>query len=89
MDFGDALRYMKVGERVTRAGWHPGSFVYHVPAASYPVQTGVAKAHFGDGAMVPYKAYLAVKQADDQVCVFIPGMDSILAEDWQILLHDE
>lgn len=83
MTFGLALEAVKNGAKVTRAGWHPGSFVYYVPAASYPAQTGAAKSHFGDGAKVPYKAYLAVKQADETVCVFVPGMDSILADDWQ------
>lgn len=87
MDFGDALRYMKQGERVTRAPWAAsGVFVYHVPAASYPVQTGAAKSHFGDGAMVPYLAYLAIKRADETVCVFVPGVDSLLAEDWQAVI---
>jgi hypothetical protein len=82
MDFGDAVRYMKQGARVTRAPWGAsGVFVYHVPAASYPVQT-----HFGEGSMVPYLAYLAIKRADDTVCVFVPGMDSLLAEDWQAVL---
>lgn len=86
MNFGDALQYLKSGDRVTRAGWPVNVFVYYVPAASYPVQTGAAAAHFGEGTMVPYKAYLAVKQQDETVCVFIPGMDSILADDWQLLI---
>jgi hypothetical protein len=83
--FGDALEHMRCGARVTRAAWPSGVFVYHVPPASYPVQTGAAKAHFGEGSLVPYHAYLAIKRADDTVCVFIPGMDSLLAEDWSIV----
>jgi hypothetical protein len=85
MDLGEALRAAKDGYRVTRKAWPSGVFVYHVPAASYPVQTGAAKAHFGEGSMIPYLAYLAIKRADDTVCVFNPGMDSLLAEDWQIV----
>lgn len=86
MDFGGALRNLRNGKRVTRAGWaDAGVFVYFVPAASYPVQTGAAKAHFGEGSMVPYKAYLAIKQADETVCVFVPGMDSLLAFDWRVI----
>lgn len=86
MDFGQALAALKRGERVTRAGWKAaGVFVYFVPAAAYPAQTGVAKAHFGENTLVPYKAYLAIKQADGEVCVFVPGMDSLLASDWLAL----
>lgn len=86
LSFGDALVMLKAGKRVTRAPWAAADvFVYHVPAASYPAQTGVAKANFGDGALVPYLAYLAIKRADDTVCVFNPGMDSLLAEDWRVV----
>lgn len=84
MDFGDALTYMKDGGWLTRKACGKGTFVYYVPAASYPAQTGAAKAHFGSNALVPYHAYLAIKKHDDTVCVFIPGMDSILAEDWEM-----
>ncbi|NML34529.1 DUF2829 domain-containing protein [Paraburkholderia sp. G-4-1-8] len=84
--FSSALDALKRGQRVARRGWNgAGQFVYFVPAASYPAQTGAAKAHFGEGSMVPYEAYLAIKRADDTVCVFVPGMDSILADDWLIV----
>lgn len=85
LPFGLAIEAAKKGLRVTRATWPLGVFVYYVPPASYPVQTGAAKEHFGEGSVVPYLAYLAIKRADDQVCVFSPGMDSVLAEDWQII----
>lgn len=86
LTFGDALIMLKAGKSVTRKGWQAaGVFIYLVPAASYLAQTDAAKAHFGDGAMVPYKAYLAIKQADETVCAFNPGVDSLLAEDWYTL----
>ncbi|KUY74572.1 hypothetical protein WI25_01480 [Burkholderia cepacia] len=85
-DFGFALHWMRQGSRVTREAWHAsGVFVYYVPAAAYPAQTDIAKQHFGENGLVPYHAYLAIKRADDTVCVFVPGMDSILADDWVVL----
>lgn len=86
LDFGGALAWLKQGKAVTRKGWPLGVFVYYVPAASYPAQTGVAKQHFGDNAKVPYGAYLAMKRADETVIVFNPGIDSILSEDWYPIL---
>lgn len=83
--FSAALIHIKDGGRVSRKAWPSGVFVYYVPPASYPVQTGAAKAHFGEGSVVPYLAYLAIKRADDTVCVFNPGMDSLLAEDWHVI----
>jgi len=86
LDFGTALLALKDGKRVSRAGWNGrGMFVYLVPAASYPVQTGAAKAHFGEGAMVPYNAYLALKGADDTVSTWAPSGSDALAEDWRVL----
>jgi hypothetical protein len=84
-NFGGALSALKSGKKVARAGWPTNVFVYYVPAANYPAQTGVAKATFGENAMVPYMAYLAIKRADGQVCMFSPGMDSILADDWSVV----
>lgn len=85
MNFGQALEAMKAGEKVARAGWNgKGMFVYLVPAASYPAQTGAAKSHFGDGAMVPYNAYMAIKNMDNTVSTWVPSVNDCLSEDWSI-----
>ena len=86
MDFGMAVAALKLGKRVARAGWNgKGMFVYLVPANSYPAQTGAAKAHFGDGAMVPYNAYMAIKNVNETVSTWVPSVNDCLAEDWQIV----
>lgn len=83
-DFGEAIRRLKAGDRVARAGWNgKGMFAYLVPAASYPVQTGAAIAHFGPGAMVPYRPYLALKTVEEDVATWAPSCSDVLAEDWQ------
>ena len=86
MTFGLAIEALKAGKRVARAGWNgAGQFVYLVPAASYPAQTGIAKAYFGADAMVPYRAYLALKTAQGDVSTWAPSCSDALAEDWQIV----
>lgn len=86
MNFGKALDALKAGGRITRAGWNgKGMFAYLVPAASYPVQTGAAKEHFGEGSLVPYRPYLALKTVDEDVTVWQPSVSDILADDWQVL----
>ena len=86
LPFGDALKALKAGQRVARTGWNgKGMFVYLVPPASYPVQTGAAKAHFGEGAMVPYNAYMAIKNVDETVSTWVPSVNDCLAEDWEVL----
>lgn len=86
MTFGAALERLKAGARVARAGWNgKGQFAYLVPAASYPVQTGAAAAHFGAGSLVPYRAYLALKTVDDTVSTWAPSVSDVLAEDWIVV----
>ena len=86
LTFGLAIEALKFGKRVARAGWNgSGQFVYLVPAASYPAQTAIAKAYFGADAMVPYRAYLALKTAQGDVSTWAPSCSDALAEDWQIV----
>jgi len=84
LSFGSAIEALKRGMRVARAEWD-GEFVYLVPPASYPVQTGAAKEYFGEGSAVPYAAYFAFKAADGIVDTWQPPVRDCLAEDWQIV----
>ncbi|VWB70262.1 hypothetical protein BLA6863_03294 [Burkholderia lata] len=85
-DFGFALDQLRRGCRVARHGWNgKGLFVYLVPPASYPVQTGAAKAHFGEGSIVPYNAYLAIKNVNDTVSTWVPSVNDCLADDWFVI----
>jgi hypothetical protein len=84
--FGQAIDAMKAGQKVARAGWNgKGMFAYYVPANSYPVQTGAAKSHFGEGAMVPYNAYMAIKNVNETVSTWVPSVNDVLSDDWRIV----
>jgi Protein of unknown function (DUF2829) len=86
LSFGHALEVLKAGGRVARAGWNgKGMFVYHVPANAYPAQTEIAKRHWGEGALVPYRAYLALKTVDGDVSTWVPSITDVLADDWMAL----
>ena len=56
-----------------------------VPAQSFPAQTEIAKNHFGENAMVPYRAYWALKTAQEDVATWAPSGSDTLAEDWMVL----
>lgn len=89
-DFAAALTALKDGCLVYRKGWNgKGLFVYLVPAASYPAQTGIAKQWFGEAAKVPYAAYLALKNGDGQVHTWVPSISDLLANDWNIVEADD
>ena len=85
LKFGRALEAIQAGQRIARTGWNgKGMFVYFVPPASYPAQTGAAKAYFGKDALVPYAAYLALKNVDGTVNTWAPSVSDALAEDWAL-----
>lgn len=87
LTFGDAIVLLKEGQKVCRLGWNgKGMFVYLVPANRYPAQTDAAKSFFGSeyGGMVPYNAYLAIKNVDNTVSTWVPSVNDVLAEDWCI-----
>jgi hypothetical protein len=84
--FGSAIVAAKNGKKVARKGWNgSGMFAYIVPASSYPAQTGVAKEHFGENSMVPYRAYWALKTAQEDIATWSPSGSDSLAEDWTIV----
>jgi hypothetical protein len=86
MSFGHALVMLEQGCKVARSGWNgKGMFIYMVPAASYPAQTGAAKGHFGETALVPYTAYLAIKSVNETVSPWLASQTDILAHDWTVV----
>lgn len=86
LTFGLAIEALKKGAKVARSGWNgKGMFVYLVPANSYPAQTSAAKSYFGDVAMVPYNAYMAIKNVDNTVSTWVPSINDVLSEDWALI----
>lgn len=84
LSFGEAIMAARQGKKVQRAGWNGANmYAYIVPANSYPAQTDVAKAEFGD--MVPYREYWALKTAQGDVATWAPSGSDSLASDWVIL----
>jgi hypothetical protein len=54
-------------------------------AAFYPAQTSAAKQHFGENSLVLYRAYWALKTAQEDIATWTPSGSDTLAEDWLIL----
>lgn len=85
MNMGQAIEYAKAGYKVARAGWNgSGMFVYYVEGASYPAMMPVIKGIF-ENDLVPYRPYLALKTAQNDVATWSPSGSDALAEDWEIV----
>lgn len=86
LTFGLAVEALKKGLKVSRQGWNgKGMFVYLVGADSYPAKTAAAKGHFGQDALVPYRAYIAMKTVDNDVVPWVASQTDVLAEDWEVV----
>jgi len=89
MTFGEALIALKSGEKVSRTGWNgKGMFAYYVPANKYPMSGNTLetmKGFYPDD-MVPYRHYLALKTAQDDIATWSPSTSDALAEDWGIVV---
>jgi len=86
MGFGDAIKALKNGKRVSRYGWKgQGQYLYYVPAASYPAMTEIAVKQWGEGGLVPYEAYIALKTVHGTVVIWNASQADMLSEDWFIV----
>ena len=83
---GWAVIQMKSGHKVSRAGWNgKNMFLYYVPEGQYPARTDVAKKEWGENALVPYQAYIAMKTAQGTVVPWLCSQSDLLATDWDVV----
>jgi len=84
--FGAAISALKAGLKVTRRGWNgKDMYLYYVAPSSYKSLTPHAIAEFGE--TTPYRAYIAIKTAQNDVAVWSPSCSDAFAQDW--LIHEE
>ena len=84
MDFSEALRLVKAGGRVARAGWNgAGMFVFLVPGSRFNVNREPLLSILGEGTPVEYRGHLDLKATDGTIGVWTPSSTDMLAEDWR------
>lgn len=89
LDFGDAVRAMKQGKQVARAGWN-GSGMYAVLMNGYPDgvpanKETASKHRIEEGEIVKIRPYYALFTAQKDVASWAPSGSDTLAEDWYIV----
>ncbi len=83
---GQAVKEMQDGKKVARAGWNgKGMFIYYVQANSYKATSPVAKAEWGEDALVPYQEYAAMKTVQGTVIPWVCNMADMFARDWEVV----
>lgn len=85
MDFSDALRAIKTGHLVRRAGWNgKGMFVFLVAGSTFVVNRAPLNRIFPEGAEVTYQGHIDMKTADGTIVPWLASQTDVLAEDWEV-----
>ncbi len=89
MDFGKAIKELKVGQRVQRKGWNgKGMFVYLVGGIEKNISNPTEELICGidnDVREYPYikvNPHMMIKNVDNSVSTWVPSVNDCLADDW-------
>ncbi|MCK9629406.1 MAG: DUF2829 domain-containing protein [Bacteroidales bacterium] len=90
-NFGEALRQLERGERVTRTGWNgKGMYLRMVPATDWCF-CGELECEFGSEfnlrllEALHYAPFIVMRTADNKLVPWLASQTDILAADWEIL----
>ena len=90
-DFSWALRMLKAGHAVFRAGWNgKGMSIVLVPGSTgLVVAAGLPMAKILPvGATFNYAAHIDMKTADGTLVPWLASQTDVLAEDWKIIANE-
>ncbi len=89
LDFGEAIRAMKRGNKVTRKGWN-GKNLFVVYQKAYPngipcnKQTAEAWG-MKEGELFKCEPYFQINTLEGSHAMWVPSIRDCLAEDWEIV----
>lgn len=87
--FGEALRLLKQGEKVTRRNWNQkGIFVVYQKGypQGIPCNKQTAKAWgMKEGELFKCEPYLQISTIDGSHAMWVPSIEDCLAEDWEVV----
>lgn len=86
MNFGDALKLLKEGERVARKGWNgKGMFLFLVPGSVFKVSRPPLLGIYPAGTEITYHSHVDMKTATGEIVPWLCSQTDMLAEDWGVV----
>jgi hypothetical protein len=86
MTFGLAIEALKLGKKVTRAGWNGrGMFLFLVPGSTFQVNRPPLLGIYPEGTTISYHSHIDMRTAGGQIVPWLASQTDVLAEDWQIV----
>ena len=89
MDFGEAIRALKAGRKVSREGWN-GRGMWLIYKKGYtdgvPANKSMSEAAgIPEGTVVKILPYLMMKTATGEYVPWLASQTDVLAEDWSVV----
>jgi hypothetical protein len=82
LDFGQAIRFLKGGSKVARAGWNGKSmFLIYVPSFDWTIADGLLA---GESSL-SFGNWIGMKTADNKFIPWLASQTDMLADDWQVI----
>jgi len=88
-DFGEALKRVKEGQKISRTGWN-GKGMFVVYQKGYPQgincnkQTAIAWG-MNEGDLFKCEPYLQIQMVNGSHSMWVPSLNDILTEDWGVV----
>jgi hypothetical protein len=86
MDFGDAIRALKEGKKVSRSGWNgKDMFLFLVPGSRFNVNRPPLLGIYAEGTEIEYHAHIDMKTAQGYVVPWLASQADVLSDDWNVV----
>jgi hypothetical protein len=90
MDFSDALKELKKGEKLSRKGWNGKKMFVYLVKGSYIdedfLHNEARKHKVAENGFANFNSHIDMKTANGSVCVgWLASQTDLLAEDWIII----
>jgi len=86
MSFAGALKALKDGNKVARAGWNgKGMFIFLVPGSTFKVNRAPLLGIYPEGTEIKYHSHIDMKTATGEIVPWLASQTDVLAEDWTVL----
>jgi hypothetical protein len=86
MDFSEALKAIKSGHLVARAGWNgKGMFVFLVQGSTFKVNRAPLLGIFDEGTEINYHGHIDMRTADGTIVPWVASQTDLLSNDWEIV----
>ena len=83
-EFGWAIKQMRIGEKVRRAGWNgKGMYIFLVLGSTFKVNRPPLLGTYPEGTEINYQPHIDMKTAQNTVVPWMASQSDMLATDWE------